>query len=119
MNLLIGVTASSGVADLSLYLKIFRERLKANIKLVATPSVYRFISKDFLQVYVSGEVYDDFFKGDDQIRIPHVDLSRWADVFIILPCTANTMAKAAQGLADNLLTFLILYHRKRVIFFQT
>ena len=117
MKLLMGITGSSGVLEVPLYLRIFREKLDAHIKLVASPSVKNFISPNFLAKHVNGELYEDMHLGDSNIITPHSDLSNWADVFVILPCTANTLSKAATGAASDLISMLILVYQKPVIFF--
>ncbi|WP_273837312.1 flavoprotein [Guptibacillus sedimenti] len=117
MNLLMGVTGSSGVLELPLYLRILKEKLGADIKIVATPSVENFVSLDFLSTYVDRELYVDFLSAKSNVNVPHSDLSAWADMFVVLPCTANTLAKAAHGDTDNLLTMLLLCYPEPVIFF--
>ncbi|MBL0385836.1 flavoprotein [Tumebacillus sp. ITR2] len=117
MKLLIGVTGSSGVMEIPLYLRVFREKLNAQIKLVVSPSVKNFVNPNFLAKYVNGELYEDMHVGHGDIITPHSDLSNWADLYIVLPCTANTLSKAAAGAASDLISMLILVYRKPVVFF--
>lgn len=117
MKLLMGVTGSSGVMEVPTYLRVFREKLNAHIKLVVSPSVKNFVNPSFLAKNVNGELYEDMHRGDGEIITPHSDLSNWADVFIILPCTANTLSKAAAGSTNDLISMLILVYQKPVIFF--
>jgi len=117
MNLLMGVTGSSGILEVPLYMRIFREKLNADIKLVVSPSVKNFVNPSFLAKNVNGEVYEEMHQGRGDIITPHSDLSNWADVFIILPCTANTLSKAASGSTNDLISMLILVYQKPVIFF--
>lgn len=120
MNILVGVTGSSGVTELPMYLRAFREKLDASIRLVCTPNVQKFIDINFLSSYADAPAYEDmydFSKEYKRDRVPHSFLHEWADIFVILPCTANTLAKCANGIADNLLTMLVLCSTKPVIFF--
>jgi phosphopantothenoylcysteine synthetase/decarboxylase len=119
MNLLIGVTGSSGVTELPLYIRVFREKLNATIKIVSTENVKRFINDDLLAVYSDSPIYNDMydFNIPGEVRVPHSYLIDWADIFIILPCTANTLNKCATGIADNLLTMLVLCSDQPVFFF--
>ncbi|AYV67442.1 hypothetical protein C2I06_11440 [Niallia circulans] len=117
MNLLIGVTGSSGLIELPLYIRIFKEKLNADIKIVASPNVKNFISLEFLNALVENQLYSDFYQSKNGINVPHSDLNDWANAFIILPCTANTLAKAANGTTDDLLSMLILCSQVPVIFF--
>ena len=56
---------------------------------------------------------DDDFDG----QIPHIRLSQWADVLVVAPCTANTIAKIAHGMADNLLTSTVIASGRPVLIF--
>lgn len=47
---------------------------------------------------------DEWFEYGNNSTVLHIDLTKWADVFVIAPCSANTLAKVANGLCDNLLT---------------
>lgn len=117
MNFLLGVSGSSGVFDLPTYLRIFRKDLTPNIRMVITPTVKNFVEPQFLHVFAPDGLYDDFFDRDSDVNVPHNDLLEWADVFAVLPCTANTLAKSAHGITDNLLTMLVLCSSKPVLFF--
>lgn len=55
-------------------------------------------------------------KSQEIHKVPHIQLSRWADLFIIVPATANIVGKAANGIADDLLSTTILASPKPVIF---
>lgn len=104
MNVLLGVTGS--VATIVVGKLV--ETLKAHgheVQIIATKSSLYFFAPDTLGVKVwrdedewPGERYE---RGQD---IPHIELRRWADVLVIAPLSANTLAKLAGGLCDNLLT---------------
>ncbi|NNU88910.1 hypothetical protein CW755_03405 [Geobacillus thermodenitrificans] len=120
LNILVGVTGSSGVVELPMYLRVFREKLDANIRLVCTSNVQKFIDVNFLAAHADAPAYQDMYdfpKEYTRNRVPHSFLHDWADIFIILPCTANTLAKCANGIADNLLTMLVLCSPRPVVFF--
>jgi phosphopantothenoylcysteine decarboxylase/phosphopantothenate--cysteine ligase len=53
-------------------------------------------------------VYTDEDYWSLKVRSLHIELGRWADVVVVAPATANTLAKVANGMADNLLTSTIL-----------
>uniref|UniRef100_UPI00403F4B49 flavoprotein n=1 Tax=unclassified Geobacillus TaxID=2642459 RepID=UPI00403F4B49 len=113
-------TGVNSYVELPMYLRVFREKLDANIRLVCTSNVQKFIDVNFLAAHADAPAYQDMYdfpKEYTRNRVPHSFLHDWADIFIILPCTANTLAKCANGVADNLLTMLVLCSPRPVVFF--
>ena len=79
-----------------------------------TYSAKNFVAPMTLETLSGRKVWaDDEFDG----RIPHVKLSQWAEVMVIAPCTANTLAKIAHGIADNLLTSAVVAAKCPVLIF--
>ena len=74
-------------------------------EIILTDSARNFAAPITLETLSGRKVWTD---PDFDGRIPHIKLAQWADVFVIAPCTANTLAKIAHGIADNLLTSAIL-----------
>jgi phosphopantothenoylcysteine decarboxylase/phosphopantothenate--cysteine ligase len=75
----------------------------AEVKIIMTPLAKEFITPVTLATLSKHTVLSEFFSYDDGAWNSHIDLGLWADLFLIAPCTANTMAKMACGIADNLL----------------
>jgi phosphopantothenoylcysteine decarboxylase / phosphopantothenate---cysteine ligase len=87
------------------------------VRVIMTKNAMHFISPLTLAVLSENKVYTDIFsrdEGDEQIR--HISLSRWADLIVIAPATANTIAKIANGLADDLLSATVLAFKGKIIF---
>jgi phosphopantothenoylcysteine decarboxylase/phosphopantothenate--cysteine ligase len=61
-----------------------------------------------MQAYSGEPVFLDSFAGEAGLYVPHIQLTREADLFLIMPATANIIAKAAHGIADDLLSTAIL-----------
>jgi phosphopantothenoylcysteine decarboxylase/phosphopantothenate--cysteine ligase len=80
-----------------------------------TPNAAKFINPILFKTLTNNDVYVDDF--DYRYPLAHVKLADWADVFVIAPATANTIAKIAHGIADNLLTSNFLAFDKRKILF--
>lgn len=79
----------------------------AIVKVIPTPNALNFITTTTLSALSHNEVhFDTFDKQNNQIN--HIDLANWADLIVIAPATANTIAKINYGIADNLLTNIIL-----------
>ena len=75
----------------------------ADVKIIMTPSAHQFITPLTLSTLSKNPVLSSFEKEKTGEWNNHVDLSLWADAMIIAPATANTIAKIAYGLCDNLL----------------
>lgn len=84
------------------------------VRVLATPRALEFITPLSLAVAAGGEVATEeaWFRPDG--RALHIELARWADVILVAPATADAMAKAALGLADDLLSATLLAGAKRV-----
>jgi phosphopantothenoylcysteine decarboxylase/phosphopantothenate--cysteine ligase len=103
-RILIGITG--GIAAYKVP-QLVRTLLKgsAEIKTVCTPCALRFVTGETLRTVSGHPVYQDGVSFHD---IDHIRLAEWADLLLIAPATANTIAKIAHGIADNLLTTLAL-----------
>lgn len=112
-KLLVGITGSLSVLAMPPYLVTFKQYFK-EVKVIMTAAAGQFISPfSFGQLCQVHSTEDHFFKDS----VSHVELARWAEIFIVLPATANTLSKAAQGVADNLLLLTILSYEKPILFF--
>ena len=81
----------------------------AALRIVMTPAAVRMVSPVVFSSIAACEVFTDE-KEMNAGQVPHIELSRWAEVLIIAPATANTIAKIAHGMADNLLTLCAIAH---------
>lgn len=106
-NILLGITggiAAYKTPDLVRKLKA----QGANVRVVVTESAKAFVSPLALQAVSGNTVSDDLLDPAAEAAMGHIELARWADLLLIAPATANTMAKLTHGLADDLLTTLCL-----------
>ena len=107
MNILLGVTggiAAYKACDIISGLKTTGH----TVKVVATDSALRFITEETLAVISENTVSteNNFWNPDGYVK--HIDLAKWADVFVVAPATANTIAKFAHGMAGNFLSTINL-----------
>lgn len=109
-HILVGVTG--GIAAYKTAYLI-RELVKkgAQVKVIMTQKAKEFITPLTLATLSQNPVLVDFFDPTDGRWNSHVSLGLWADAYVIAPATANTLAKMAHGLADNLLTTTYLSAR--------
>lgn len=75
-----------------------------NVRILMTPAATQFITPLTLQVLSKNPVTLDVMKEEDAQTINHIDLAKEADVFLIAPASANTIAKLSYGMADNIVT---------------
>ncbi|RPH45007.1 MAG: bifunctional phosphopantothenoylcysteine decarboxylase/phosphopantothenate--cysteine ligase CoaBC [Burkholderiales bacterium] len=106
-HLLLGVTG--GVAAFKAC-ELARElqRRGATVQVAMTEAATRFIGTATFQALTGRPVYTDAWDGRIDNGMPHIDLSRGADAILVAPATADFMAKVANGLADDLLSTLVL-----------
>jgi phosphopantothenoylcysteine decarboxylase/phosphopantothenate--cysteine ligase len=101
-KILIGVTGSiAAYKAASLTRMLIKEG--AEVRVIMTPLAKEFITPLTLSTLSKNPVFTEFFNPSNGDWNSHVDLGLWADAYIIAPASANTMAKMALGLADNLL----------------
>src|SRR5210317_131684 len=100
-KIILGVTGSiAAYKSASLIRLLVKEG--AEVRVVMTPYSKEFITALTLSTLSGNPVLSEFFNKRDGGWNSHVDLGVWADLMLIAPATANTMAKMASGVADNL-----------------
>ena len=102
-NILLAVTGSISAykaADLTSQLT----KLGHQVKVLMTPAATAFITPLTLQVLSKQAVLVEIMTEDDPKQIQHIDLGKEADLFLVAPASANTIAKLAHGFADNIVT---------------
>lgn len=80
----------------------------AEVKVVMTEGAKKFVTPLTFQALTRHPVYDDTFSEPDPSEIAHIQLADWADVIIIAPATANLIGKLANGVADDMLSTMLL-----------
>lgn len=80
----------------------------AEVKVAMTESATQFVSPLTFQVLSKSAVYTNTFSEDDPERVNHIYFADWADLAIVAPLTANTLAKLANGIADNFVSSALL-----------
>jgi phosphopantothenoylcysteine decarboxylase / phosphopantothenate---cysteine ligase len=106
-NILLGVTggiAAYKSADLVRRL----QDTGAVVRVVMTPAATEFVTPMTFQALSGQPVHTDLFDLQAEAAMGHIELARWADLILIAPASANTLAKISWGQADNLLTTLCL-----------
>ena len=100
-RVLIGVTAGIAAYKTPILVRLFK-KAGFDVRCVITPESKEFVSPLVLSVLSGSPVYSTLI-NEDKTWNNHVELAEWADFFLIAPLTANTLAKMASGICDNLL----------------
>lgn len=106
-NIILGVCGSIA-AYKSAFLVRLLVKAGANVKVILTPDGANFITPLTLATLSKNSVYTQYFEEETGVWSNHVELGLWADLIIIAPISANTLAKLATGICDNLLTAVYL-----------
>jgi phosphopantothenoylcysteine decarboxylase/phosphopantothenate--cysteine ligase len=91
------------------------KRAGHEVRCALTPHAERFVAPLALQAVSGQSVRKDLFDPGEEGEIDHIGLADWADLVVVAPCTANLIAKMAHGLADDLVTAVLLATRAPVL----
>ena len=106
-NILLCVTGGIAAYKSAEIIRLFRKE-GADVRVVMTESAKEFITPLTLQAVSGNEIHDSLLDVKAESAMGHIELAKWADIILIAPCTAETMAKITHGRADDLLGALIL-----------
>ncbi|KQS42082.1 bifunctional phosphopantothenoylcysteine decarboxylase/phosphopantothenate--cysteine ligase CoaBC [Pedobacter sp. Leaf194] len=112
-NIILGVCGSIA-AYKSAFLVRLLVKAGANVKVILTPDGANFITPLTLATLSKNPVYTQYFEEETGVWSNHVELGLWADLIIIAPISANTLAKLSTGICDNLLTAVYLSAKCKV-----
>lgn len=112
-RIILGVTGGIAAYKAAFLLRAFQKE-GAEVRVTMTPSATRFVGTETFASLSKHEVAIDIFPdsgNEPDAWTRHIQWGEWADLFVIAPCTANTLAKIAYGMADNMLTSTVLAAR--------
>ncbi len=98
-KILVGVTGGIAVYKVAQLVRDLKKQ-GAQVKVLMTPFARKFVGELTFETLSGNKVFWDW----SQDPLAHINLARWAEVFLIAPCTVNTLSKIALGIGDNLLT---------------
>jgi phosphopantothenoylcysteine decarboxylase/phosphopantothenate--cysteine ligase len=114
-KILLGVCGGIAAYKIPLLVRMYK-KAGAEVRIIQTPASLDFVSPLVLSTLSGEKVLTHTISEDKTSWNNHVDLALWADVFVIAPATANTIAKMANGLCDNLLLATYLSCKCPVIY---
>ena len=95
------------------------KKQECEVKVVLTESGKKFVTPLSIVSLSQNKVYQDVFNVEKEAEMDHISLSRWCDIILFAPVTANSIAKLASGRADDLASTLILASNKQVVLAPT
>lgn len=114
-KILVGITGSIAAYKIPFLIRLLVKE-GAEVKVVMTPAAADFVTPLTLSTLTRSPVLTIPFNSADGSWYSHVDWGNWADIYLIAPASANTLAKMANGLTDNLLTAIYLAAKCPVLF---
>ena len=94
-------------------IRLFKKQ-GSEIKTILTKSAKEFVTPLSVASLTKEKVYDDLFNAENEAEMDHISLSRWADLILVAPATANTISKLSVGSSDDLASTVILASDKDV-----
>ena len=113
-HILLGVTGSIAAYKAAVLCRLLRTA-GAEVKVVVTATAKQFITPLTMATLSKNPILVEFFNPENGEWNSHISLGEWADCYVIAPATANTIAKMATGVADNLLLTTYLSARCKTI----
>lgn len=99
-----GITGGIAAYKIPALVRLIR-KAECDVEIIMTEAAKNFVAPMTLETLSGRKINSD---ENFDSSIPHIKLSSWAEIFVIAPCSANTLAKIAHGIADNLLTSAVL-----------
>ena len=90
------------------------QRRKSSVKVVLTKSGKKFVTPLSVSSLLKNKVFEEMFEDNNKGKIDHIALSRWADLVLVLPATANFMSKLSRGSADDLASTIALASNREI-----
>ncbi len=103
-DLLVGVTGSPAALSMPQYVLMMRQTLVRRVRVMMTGAAQRFVPAYTMRLFAGGWVFTDTHEVAEGVLVPHIELTSDADLFLVMPTTANTLAKAAAGICDDLIS---------------
>ena len=113
-HILIGITGGIAAYKIPELIRLLRKK-GAEVRVTATAHALEFVTPLTLQTVSDNKVYTDMFSLHNEHTTEHISLPEWADLMIVAPCTANTLGKLANGIADDALSTAFIATKKPVL----
>lgn len=113
-NILIGVTGGIAVYKTASIVSFLKKK-GANVKVIMTKAATEFVTPLTFETLSKNPVTTDMFAKKDNYDVKHIELAKWADVAFVCPATANIIGKIASGIADDMLSTVLMATKAPVL----
>jgi len=113
-RIVLGISSGIAAYKMPQLIRLFQKQ-EIEVTAVLTPNSRSLVGEEALRVVSKHPVYGDDLPSPMSPDMAHIELAKWADYLLVCPATANTIAKLAHGIADNLLTTLALSFENRLV----
>ena len=114
LSIIIPIRNEANVIAKSLDLIRLLQKKGSSVKVVLTKSGKKFVTSLSVSSLSKNRVFEEMFDEKNKGKIDHISLSRWADLILVMPATANFMSKIARGSANDLASTIILASNKEI-----
>lgn len=112
-KIVVAITGSIAAYKTAHLVRLFKKS-GCDVRVVMTQSAKAFITPMTMQALSGNAVVDNILDPAHEMGMGHIELSRWADAIVIAPCSANMLAKLANGMADDLVSAMCLASPKQI-----
>jgi len=115
-TILVCVTGAVASVAIPSYIMNIRRKLGVKVIVMLSKNAAKFVTPYSLSLYSGNEVYADTYDSTENVLVPHIKLTQEADLILVMPATANIIAKAAHGICDDIVSTSILAAIAPVLF---
>lgn len=115
VNIVIGITGGIAAYKVCDIIGYFKSK-EYNVDVIMTKNACEFVTPLTIETLSGNKVVRDMFDRPDYREVEHISLAKKADLFIVIPATANIIGKVANGIADDMLSTTIMATKAPVIF---
>ncbi|MEA1987430.1 MAG: flavoprotein, partial [Candidatus Marinimicrobia bacterium] len=116
-KILIGLTGGIAIYKIPSLIRRLVNNYNCEIKVIMTQSAQEFMTPLIFETFTGDKVLTDMFDKDRVVSTRHIDLVSEADIFLVAPATANIIGKVANGIADDLLSTMLMTAKPKDTFF--
>ena len=106
-NIIVALTGSIAAYKAAELVRLIKKS-EAEVRIIMTDAAKEFITPITMQALSGYPIHSNLLDTEAEAAMGHIELAKWADVIVVSPCSANTLAKISQGLGSDLLTAVIL-----------
>jgi phosphopantothenoylcysteine decarboxylase len=115
-TILVCITGAVAAVALPSYIMTIRRQLGVRVVVMLSKNAAKFVTPYALTLYSGNEVYTDTYDSTEQVLVPHIKQTQDADIILVMPATANIIAKAAHGICDDIISTSIVAAIAPVLF---